>query len=129
MVWDDEGRMLAMQMALKWADVGHLASPLEVHQQWVRRLEEEMFMQGDQERLRGLPVSALMDRTKGQGITKSQTGFFNFVALPMYNMMVTAFPGCTPLLDAVKANYSFWEKKEAEAKAAAGASQANNTQH
>ena len=85
-------------------------------------------MQGDQERLRGLPVSALMDRTKGQGITKSQTGFFNFVALPMYNAMVAAFPGCTPLLEAVKVNYAFWEKREAEAKAAAGASHANNIQ-
>ena len=61
-------------MALKWADLGHLASPLEVHLKWVQRLEEEMFRQGDQERLHELPVSPLMDRLSGQGITKSQTG-------------------------------------------------------
>ena len=41
---------------------------------WVKKLEEEMFRQGDQERVHNLPVSPLMDRLKGQGITKSQTG-------------------------------------------------------
>ena len=41
---------------------------------WVKRLEEEMFRQGDQERVHNLPISPLMDRLKGQGITKSQTG-------------------------------------------------------
>ena len=61
-------------MALKWADLGHLASSLEVHLKWVRRLEEEMFRQGDQERVHNLPVSPLMDRQSGKGITKSQTG-------------------------------------------------------
>ena len=61
-------------MALKWADIGHLAGGCDVHMRWVKRLEEEMFRQGDQERLRNLPISPLMDRLKGQGITKSQTG-------------------------------------------------------
>ena len=65
------------QMALKWADIGHLASPREVHLRWVHRLEEEMFKQGDMERVNGLPISPLMDRLKGQGITKSQTGVSN----------------------------------------------------
>ena len=40
----------------------------------MKKLEEEMFRQGDQERVHNLPVSPLMDRLKGQGITKSQTG-------------------------------------------------------
>ena len=48
---------------------------------------QEMFRQGDRERAMGQPVSPLMDRTKG-GVTKSQTGFFNLVALPMYTVGV-----------------------------------------
>ncbi len=28
-------------------DLGHLASPREVHRKWVAALEEEMFRQGD----------------------------------------------------------------------------------
>lgn len=44
-----------------------------------------MFRQGDREKTLGQPVSPLMDRVKG-GVTKSQTGFFNIVALPMYTV-------------------------------------------
>ena len=62
-----------LQMALKCADLGHLAREEAVHREWVRRLEEEMFRQGDLEKARGYPVSPLMDRLKG-GITKSQPG-------------------------------------------------------
>ena len=48
-------------------------------------LAQEMFRQGDRERALGQPVSPLMDRTKG-GVTKSQTGFFNIVAMPIYTV-------------------------------------------
>jgi hypothetical protein len=48
-------------------------------------LLQEMFRQGDKEKSLGQPVSPLMDRTKG-GVTKSQCGFFNIVALPLYKV-------------------------------------------
>ena len=60
-------------MALKCADLGHLASAEGVHLKWVGLLEEEMFRQGDKEKARGYPVSPLMDRDK-EGITRSQPG-------------------------------------------------------
>lgn len=60
-------------MALKCADLGHLASPRVVHKKWVQHLEEEFFRQGDREKQNGLTVSPLMDRDKN-GITKSQVG-------------------------------------------------------
>lgn len=60
-----------LQMALKCADLGHLAAPWAVHQKWVAALEEELFRQGDNEKQLQMLVSPLMDRTKG-GITKSQ---------------------------------------------------------
>ncbi|KAG1655380.1 hypothetical protein FOA52_006970, partial [Chlamydomonas sp. UWO 241] len=83
-MWDSTTCLLVMKMVLKWADIGHLAAPLAVHKRWIGLLQEEMFQQGDQEEARGLPISPLMDRKSGNGIVKSQTGFFNVVALPMY---------------------------------------------
>lgn len=68
---DDEGRMLVWKMALKAADLGHLASPPPVHLRWVGLLEEEFFRQGDRERALGLPPSPLMDRGQG-GISHGQ---------------------------------------------------------
>jgi hypothetical protein len=60
-----------LQVALKCADLGHLAEELAVHKRWVRCLEEEFFLQGDREKAGGLPISPLFDRDK-PGVTKSQ---------------------------------------------------------
>ena len=35
-----------LQIALKCSDLGHLTSSLEVHKQWVARLEEVSLVQG-----------------------------------------------------------------------------------
>lgn len=62
-----------LQMALKCADIGHLAAAPELHKKWAKRLEEELFLQGDMERERGMPISPLMDRTSPKGgVTRSQ---------------------------------------------------------
>ncbi|KAJ9514368.1 hypothetical protein QJQ45_012283 [Haematococcus lacustris] len=116
-IQDDELRILVLQMALKCADLGHLAHSRDVHRRWVTLLEEELFLQGDQERALGLPVSALMDRTKG-GITKSQAGFFSIVVVPQLQAFVSVFPACHYLLDQAKDNYSMWLDEAAAASTA-----------
>ena len=101
------------QFALKCSDLGHLTSSPEVHKRWVAQLEEEMFRQGDQERALGQPVSPLMDRTKG-GVTKSQTGFFNIVATPMYKAFADTFPAASDMLDNLMVNFHMWAELEAK---------------
>ena len=104
---DDEARTVALQMALKCADIGHWASDCPVHRKWVQSLEEEFFRQGDCEHEAGIPISPLMDRSKG-GVTTSQRGFFSFVVQPQMQAMCSVFPGCTPVFDAAKDNLAMW---------------------
>ncbi|KAG1653750.1 hypothetical protein FOA52_008720 [Chlamydomonas sp. UWO 241] len=113
-VLDADARMLVLKMTLKCADLGHLTSAWGVHLEWVKLLQEEMFFQGDREALLGQAVSPLMDRTKA-GVTKSQCGFFNFVAIPMFTNFVQAFPGASEMLSNLKANHACWAEKEAAA--------------
>jgi len=108
--FDEDQRSLVLQVALKCADLGHLASPREVHKVWVQHLEEEFFRQGDREKQNGLSVSPLMDRDKN-GISMSQVGFFDIVALPLFQSFAHAFPESTPMLDAVKDNYAMWREE------------------
>lgn len=108
---DDDFRVLTWKMAMKCADLGHLASAEHVHVKWVHLLEEELFRQGDLEKARGYPVSPLMDRSSG-GITLSQPGFFNFIALPLFNTFASVLPGLEPMLQQVKSNYQYWMAKE-----------------
>lgn len=58
-------------MAIKVADLAHLAAPFGVHERWVDALSREFFLQGDNEKTLGLPVSANMDRQK-PGILQDQ---------------------------------------------------------
>eukprot|EP00931_Biecheleriopsis_adriatica_P023525 TRINITY_DN14841_c0_g1_i2.p1 TRINITY_DN14841_c0_g1~~TRINITY_DN14841_c0_g1_i2.p1 ORF type:complete len:747 (+),score=176.93 TRINITY_DN14841_c0_g1_i2:35-2275(+) len=99
--------VLLLQMAMKCADLGHLALPWELHNVWVERLEMEFFAQGDQEKAAGLPVSFLMDRSK-PGASASQVGFFDFVVLPLFRSFCRAVPKAGPLLLAVLDNYEGW---------------------
>ncbi len=69
------------------ASVASARSPLTHFPQCL----QEMFRQGDRERAAGMPISPLMDRSKG-GVTKSQTGFFNIVALPLFTVRRTSLP-------------------------------------
>eukprot|EP00798_Chlamydomonas_sp_ICE-L_P002632 gene2632-5005_t len=96
-------------MALKSADLGHLACARPVHHKWVRFLEEEFFIQGDQEKLKELQVSPLMDRLKN-GITKSQIGFFDIVALPLFQSFAQTFTESQPMLDSVRDNCNMWRE-------------------
>jgi len=109
--------LLLLQLALKCADIGHLALAWNTHVRWVRRLEQEFFAQGDREKLSSNhdSVSFLMDRDK-PGVSQTQLGFFNFVALPMYRVLIEVFPKAHPMLTAVEANYQRWQSVEAAAK-------------
>lgn len=103
---------LLLQMAIKCADLGHLALKWDVHRQWVSKLEDEFFAQGDREKALGHPVSFLMDRTK-PGCSKTQTGFFKFVVIPLFRSLVAVAPQAQPVLDAVMNNYRDWQTLEA----------------
>jgi cAMP-specific phosphodiesterase 4/calcium/calmodulin-dependent 3',5'-cyclic nucleotide phosphodiesterase len=104
--------LLALQIALKCADLGHLATDWEEHVEWVARLEQEFFCQGDLEREHGFEeISFLMDRNVG-GVSDSQTGFFEYVAVPLFQVLTAAFPRAQPMLDMVNSNFNEWKRIE-----------------
>ncbi|GIL58437.1 hypothetical protein Vafri_13573 [Volvox africanus] len=110
---DDTERVLSLQLAIKAADLGHLGEELEVHQRWLSSLEEEFFRQGDKERQLGIPISPLFDRSK-QGVSKSQVGFYEFVALPMVHALCSAFPGTSTLMRCFLRNYNHWRSVDGQ---------------
>lgn len=71
----------------------------------------EFFRQGDKEKTIQLSVSPLMDRVK-DGITKSQVGFFDIVALPLFYSWASVFHEAMPLVRAVEDNANRWRHIE-----------------
>merc|ERR1719361_155790 len=75
---------LFLPIALHTADLGNLCKQLSFYTQWVDRLMNEFFKQGDKERKLGIePISFLCDRFK-VNIHSGQVGFINFVIRPWF---------------------------------------------
>ncbi|KAK9868656.1 hypothetical protein WJX84_004455 [Apatococcus fuscideae] len=105
-------KLLVAQVALKAADIAHLAAPRAVHQRWTSQLTEEFFLQGDRERALDLKISPLMDRADSAGMVKSQVGFFEIVALPIFRAYRQLIPQAQPMLDGVMGNYDYWRGQQ-----------------
>eukprot|EP00953_Heterococcus_sp_UTEX-ZZ885_P000672 881-Heterococcus_DN1.PRE.3 len=78
----------AMKICIKSADISHPTRAMFLHLQWTRAVIEEFFLQGDEEKRRGLEVSPLCDRDT-TGIADSQKGFINFLVKPLFRSWVS----------------------------------------
>ncbi|XP_059955917.1 high affinity cGMP-specific 3',5'-cyclic phosphodiesterase 9A [Mesoplodon densirostris] len=94
---NDEHMTLLKMILIKCCDISNEVRPMEVAEPWVDCLLEEYFMQSDREKSEGLPVAPFMDRDK---VTKAtaQTGFINFVLIPMFETVTKLFPAVEELM-------------------------------
>lgn len=97
-----------MQMTLKCADISHPARPWETHERWSLLVCEEFYQQGDRERLLGLPVSPLCDRSQ-HNLPKSQLGFLAFVVTGAYSALST-FCQYDGWMEQLRSNEARWRE-------------------
>jgi len=96
---------------LKAADVGHAAKLLDITKQMTLRIHREFFVQGDEERELGLPISPLCDRSQ-VNIAASQVGFLRHLVIPLYQAVHFYLPSETlkhDCLDQLEANILHWQ--------------------
>lgn len=101
---------LLLQMSLKISDIGHVSKENAIHRKWTELITAEFFEQGDEERRRGMKVSAFMDR-ENVHLVKSQIGFFKFVCLPLFEVYYSTFPASKAIHDTVSSNMKYWVDK------------------
>ena len=102
----DQDPPFLLTVAVKFADIGHVTKPFELHRQWTQRATEEFWRLGDKEKALGMSVSPLCDREKDTDIARSQIGFFKFVCLPFYKPVFDLLnPEMAP---AVHCRDNFW---------------------
>jgi hypothetical protein len=71
---DQADRIYLLSIALKCSDIGHGGKETPLHTRWTYLVLEEFFLQGDEERRAGMPISMYCDRNT-TNIPKSQIGF------------------------------------------------------
>lgn len=85
----DSDRLIIMNMLIKMADINGPCKKEELHLQWSKRIVHEFYMQGDDERDRGIPVSPFMDRHKPQ-VATLQASFINHLVSPLCHALYNA---------------------------------------
>ena len=112
-----EDMTLLLQMLIKCADVSNPGKPLNLYLEWMNRIVEEFFQQGDRERALSLPISPFMDRENPK-IPRSQVNFIEFICAPVYQAVGEQL-NRMEMYDISQVNLAYWkeqlEKQEKEA--------------
>jgi len=85
-----EDRRMLLEMVLHTADLANPARHLQLALAWASSIMQEYHAQGDEERVRNLPISPMMDRNKPM-VDTQQYAFINVVVLPLFNQVSEAF--------------------------------------
>eukprot|EP00727_Mastigamoeba_balamuthi_P010719 m51a1_g627 putative high affinity camp-specific and ibmx-insensitive 3 -cyclic phosphodiesterase 8b-like (934) ;mRNA; r:136955-141336 len=103
----DEARVTVMKLMMKLSDAANLARPLAGALEWSNRVQEEFFLQGDDEKGRGLQVSANMDRDSAC-LPRLQASFIRFIGLPMFQAFNDFMP-IPEVMDNLRATQQHWQ--------------------
>merc|ERR1719330_1846456 len=106
-----EDRILLLEAFMHTADLTHNFKPFNVHKIGLTALEDEWFLQGDEERKRGMPISPNFDRTKDTAAT-CQSFFLGSMVRPLlvcfHHFMAQEY--ADNLLLNLDTNKKCWEK-------------------
>ncbi len=115
----DEEAWQILHFILHLADISNQAKPLPLAIQWTDRCLDEFFLQGDEEKILGLPVSPLCDRTTTNR-AESQIGFIKFVVQPAFEILGKIVPDVqTQILPILETNLQYWREQKQDTDVAA----------
>jgi hypothetical protein len=88
---DDEEVTYLFKSIVHAADLSNPMKPRPIYQNWLNRVMAEFWQQGDQERLRGMPISVMCDRHTAC-VAKVQAGFISFIVKPFVHELSSLLP-------------------------------------
>ncbi|KAI9798337.1 MAG: hypothetical protein M1825_005386 [Sarcosagium campestre] len=115
--WDgrylEEQRTLACSLLIKCADISNVARKYDVASQWAIILTDEFARQASMEKDLDIPSALFAPPIKDSVIEmgKSQIGFMNLFALPLFQGVTDILPAMQFSVDEMSVNKSIWEKK------------------
>jgi len=103
---------VALEIAIKIADVSNPIRPRKLYLKWAQRISEEFYNQGDKERDLGLEISPFMDRTK-PSLSNLQIAFIGYLVIPMIESYCVFLPKMEFCRSYLQKNRSYWSSHQA----------------
>jgi hypothetical protein len=112
---NSKDREALMVSSVHCADISSPCRPARIAVEWTRRLENEWFSEGDEQKTLGLPVGPSMDRNN-PCTEKSQVDFLKVIVKPLVESLVDAVgtKSFKPILKNLDLNieyFEYWQKK------------------
>ena len=104
-----EEQQVLLNYLMHSADLGHNCKKYEISKKWVHLLCEEFWIQGDQEKKLGIPVSFLCDRDKID-VPASQVNFLRGFIISSFDCLVSIFPNLKYTMENAKNNIKEWQQ-------------------
>ncbi|KAL3270348.1 hypothetical protein HHI36_009396 [Cryptolaemus montrouzieri] len=102
-------RIQVLENLVHCADLSNPTKPLALYKQWVERLMEEFFQQGDKEREAKMDISPMCDRHSAT-IEKSQVGFIDYIVHPLWETWADlVHPDAQDILDTLEENRDWYQ--------------------
>eukprot|EP00475_Leptophrys_vorax_P001101 TRINITY_DN10574_c0_g1_i1.p1 TRINITY_DN10574_c0_g1~~TRINITY_DN10574_c0_g1_i1.p1 ORF type:complete len:653 (-),score=102.18 TRINITY_DN10574_c0_g1_i1:48-2006(-) len=109
---NQKDRELLLVQCVHSADISSPCKPARLAVEWTNRLEQEWFEEGDEQKVMGLQVGPMMDRSN-PCTEQSQFGFLKFIVQPLMVPFSDAIgkDAFKPILHNLDLNMQFWQKK------------------
>ncbi|KAF8471826.1 hypothetical protein BDZ91DRAFT_836269 [Kalaharituber pfeilii] len=112
--WDEKttstNRTILCSMLIKCADISNVARGHDCAAQWATILIEEFSRQASMEKDLGIPSSLVAAPMMGNilALAKSQTGFMNLFAIPLFKSCSEVMPALKFTVDELSSNIQKW---------------------
>lgn len=111
--WPIAARHGALKMLLHCADISNPARPLEQCVEWGRRVQEELYVQGDRERHVGLEVTPACDRGASEPEV-AQANFIQGVVQPCIQVLEPLAPKFVAIVQPhIEESLQYWKRMAA----------------
>ncbi|XP_067677334.1 3',5'-cyclic-AMP phosphodiesterase 4C-like isoform X2 [Haliotis asinina] len=102
-------RIQVLQNMVHCSDLSNPTKPLDIYKNWVDRIMDEFFRQGDREREQGLDISPMCDRHTAT-VEKTQVGFIDYIVHPLWETWADlVFPDAQEILDTLEDNRDWYQ--------------------
>lgn len=106
---DHASRSCCKALMMTAADLCAVSKPWITQEETVDRLYNEFYMQGDEEKKRGITPIPMMDRENSKDQPKQQVGFINFICIPLYQTLSQILDGVHHYLVGCEENMEMWK--------------------
>ncbi|KAF8567416.1 hypothetical protein P879_01514, partial [Paragonimus westermani] len=104
-------RIQILECLIHASDLSNPTRPFPIYRQWVERIMEELFQQGDKERAAGMEISPMCDRETAC-INTTQVSFIDYIVYPLWETLGELFYSeAKPLLENISANRRWYEEQ------------------